>query len=90
MNDCIQKQKIQEIIDRIVELEKSDIKIESDIRMLENNIKGLSKDIDEVKKQMQAGFDRVSRIVFRAMAVIISILLTALGVLVYNFIILRL
>lgn len=88
MNDCIQKERLQEIINRIVELEKSDIKIQSDIRILENNITDLSNNIDDVKEQMRIGFDRISSIVFRAMLGIISILLTALGVLVYNFIIL--
>lgn len=88
MTDCVQEKTIKELVERVVNLEKADIEIKGNLKILENNIEDLATNINEVKIQMQVGFDRVSNIVFKSMIGIISILLTALGVLVYNFIIL--
>lgn len=85
MNDCVQLIKLKELTDRIIELEKADIKIQAEVNSIKSDITDLTKSIDEVKFQMEKGFNRVSSIVFRAMTAIIGILLTILGALIYNY-----
>lgn len=90
MNECSQLIELTTLKNRIVELEKADIRMQADINQVKSEITALTDSIDEVKTQMEKGFNRISNIVFRAMLAIISILLTALGVLIYNFIIVKL
>jgi hypothetical protein len=90
LNECSQLIELTTLKNRIVELEKADIRMQADINQVKSEITALTDSIDEVKTQMEKGFNRISNIVFRAMLAIISILLTALGVLIYNFIIVKL
>jgi hypothetical protein len=84
---CIQTVVINELTNRIIELEKADIKIQAEVKSVKSEITALTESIDEIKLQMRAGFDRISSLVFKSMAGIIGILLTALGVLIYNYLI---
>ena len=64
---------------------------EADISVMENEQKNLSKDIEridlqmmDIKNEIRSGFKNINSNIIKAMGFIISILLTALGVFVYN------
>ena len=73
-NECTQTVKLEKIENKIISLEKEDIKIQKDVE-------GLGEDVKDIKKIISAGFNKVLLV----MGFIISILLTALGIMVYNF-----
>lgn len=63
---------------RVTNLEKEDIAIKKDIE-------GLGEDMKEIKSIISLGFNKILVV----MGFIISLLLTALGFMVYNFVIIQ-
>ena len=73
-----------EIVDKIVELEKTDIKHNLELKKIEEDQHRMCNELLEIKNDMNQGFKRITGWVIAAGGSIIVLLLTALCILVYD------